>query len=102
MMDPNALYEIPIDNNGDTKEDMSFQFRFKNDLAGGTGVALPVEKPPMMVEIPLVNAGETTVADRSNLNVTESYTVKFERNGRRTADAGVLNAVGDAKHWNVR
>ena len=27
-MDPDALYEILIDNNGDGKEDMTFQFRF--------------------------------------------------------------------------
>ena len=29
-LDPNALYEIHIDNNGDAKEDITFQFRFKN------------------------------------------------------------------------
>ncbi len=29
-MDPNALYEIHIDNNGDAKEDLTFQFRFNN------------------------------------------------------------------------
>ncbi len=32
QMDPNALYEIHIDNNGDAKEDLTFQFRFKNKL----------------------------------------------------------------------
>ena len=31
-MDPNALYEIHIDNNGDAVEDIPFQFRFKNTL----------------------------------------------------------------------
>src|SRR5215475_14096568 len=41
-LDPQALYEIHIDNNGDAKEDMSFQFRFKNDLAGGDGISLNV------------------------------------------------------------
>jgi hypothetical protein len=42
-MDPNALYEIHVDNNGDAKEDLSFQFRFKNTLAGnGAGVNLMV------------------------------------------------------------
>ena len=30
QFDPNALYEIHIDNNGDAKEDITFQFRFKN------------------------------------------------------------------------
>ena len=31
-MDPDALYEIHLDNNGDAKEDLSFQFRFRNEL----------------------------------------------------------------------
>ena len=31
-LDPNALYEIHIDNNGDAKEDLTFQFRFNNTL----------------------------------------------------------------------
>jgi hypothetical protein len=29
-MDPNALYEIHVDNNGDAREDLTFQFRFTN------------------------------------------------------------------------
>ena len=29
-MDPNALYEIHVDNNGDAAEDLTFQFRFTN------------------------------------------------------------------------
>ena len=29
QLDPNALYEIHIDNNGDAIEDITFQFRFK-------------------------------------------------------------------------
>jgi len=31
-MDPNALYEIHVDNDGDAREDLSFQFRFRNDF----------------------------------------------------------------------
>ena len=31
QLDENALYEIHVDNNGDAKEDISFQFRFKNN-----------------------------------------------------------------------
>jgi Domain of unknown function (DUF4331) len=38
-MDPNALYEIHIDNNGDAAEDITFQFRFNNKL---NNVALPI------------------------------------------------------------
>jgi hypothetical protein len=41
-MDPNALYEILIDNNGDGAEDLTFQFRFTTVDSGlavmaGTG-----------------------------------------------------------------
>jgi len=32
-MDPNALYEIHIDNNGDGVEDLTFQFRFNTVTA---------------------------------------------------------------------
>ena len=38
-LDTNALYEIHIDNNGDAKEDLTFQFRFKNTLKG---ITLPI------------------------------------------------------------
>ena len=31
-MDPDALYEIHVDNDGDAREDITFQFRFNNDL----------------------------------------------------------------------
>src|SRR5580692_10407884 len=31
-MDPDALYEIMIDNNGDAKEDITFQFQFQSAL----------------------------------------------------------------------
>ena len=43
-MDPSARYEIPIDNNGDAKEDLIFEFKFNhvrlnpaNRDAAGTG-----------------------------------------------------------------
>ena len=48
-LDPNALYEIHVDNNGDGKEDLTFQFRFKNTCqditlhdVGGKDVAIPL------------------------------------------------------------
>lgn len=36
-MDPEALYEIHIDNDGDTIEDLTFQFDFDLALNGGAG-----------------------------------------------------------------
>ena len=34
-MDTDALYEIHIDNNGDAKEDITYQFRFRTDTRNG-------------------------------------------------------------------
>ena len=42
-MDPDALYQIHIDNNGDAKEDLTYSFQFTNTLAnGGNGITLNV------------------------------------------------------------
>src|SRR5438874_677634 len=38
-LDPNALYEIHIDNSGDGVEDITFQFRFQNS---SPNVTLPI------------------------------------------------------------
>ena len=35
-MDPEARYEIHIDNNGDAREDITFQFRFFSGTGGRT------------------------------------------------------------------
>jgi hypothetical protein len=93
-MDPNALYEIHIDNNGDAREDLSFQFRFTNKLAaGGNGVALNIGGT--MVAIPLVQAGQVANVKDANLNVGESYTVSVVRGDRRSGTVGnVTNANG--------
>ena len=92
-LDPNALYEIHIDNNGDAKEDLTFQFRFKNTLAGGTGVTLPIGGKN--VAIPLVQAGAVSQVADPNLNVAQTYTVNVVRGDRR---AGVGAAVTNASN----
>ena len=51
QMDPNALYEIHIDNNGDAKEDITFQFRFKNNLK-----SIPLQIGTASVPIPLISS----------------------------------------------
>ncbi|MBX3652927.1 MAG: DUF4331 domain-containing protein [Ramlibacter sp.] len=81
-MDPNALYEIHVDNNGDAKEDITFQFRFNNTLAnGGKGVELPIGSKS--VAIPLTQAGTVANVADANLNVAETYTVNVVRGDRR-------------------
>jgi hypothetical protein len=88
-LNPNALYEIHIDNNGDSVEDLTFQFKFTNTFNNVTvngatsGTAVPVA-------IPLVNAGATTAGNNANLNRTESYTVGLVRGPRRGSAATLL------------
>ncbi|MBQ0928848.1 DUF4331 domain-containing protein [Ideonella alba] len=84
-MDPNALYEIHIDNNGDAQEDLSFQFRFSNQLAGGKGIALPVGSKS--VPIPLVQAGPVANVADANLNVAQTFTVTLMQGDRRKGTA---------------
>lgn len=89
-MDPNALYEIHIDNNGDAVEDLTFQFRFSNTLANnGNGVELDG------VAIPLAQAGSISVSDNSAINLIETYTVKVV-SGDRRANAGSAADVTNA------
>ena len=92
-MDPNALYEIHIDNDGDAREDISFQFRFKNTLAGsGTGVSLNIGGKS--VGIPLVQAGTVTKLRDANLQLAETFTVGVMRGDRRKGGVQMLTGAG--------
>ena len=89
-MDPNALYEIHVDNNGDAKEDITFQFRFKNALKG---ITLPIGAEN--VAIPLIQAGQVADRNAATLNVNETYTVDVIRGDRRKGTrSSVTNATG--------
>ncbi|PTQ90457.1 DUF4331 domain-containing protein [Agitococcus lubricus] len=84
-LDPNALYEIHIDNTGDAVEDLTFQFRFKNNLAD-----LQVPVNGVNVSVPLINIGQISAANNSALNVRESYSLDVVKGTRR---GGVRMAV---------
>ncbi len=93
-MDPNALYEMHVDNNGDAKEDITFQFRFNNTLANaGKGVELAIGGK--MVAIPLTQAGGISAVNDANSNVRETFTVNMVRGDRRKgAVAAVPKTAG--------
>jgi Domain of unknown function (DUF4331) len=88
-MDPNALYEIHIDNDGDGVEDLTFQFRFKvadNRLA--------VKAGGKTIPVPLVNIGPLSADSTAAQNVIETYTLTLVRGDRRHGQA---EAVTDAE-----
>ena len=91
-LDPNALYEIHIDNNGDAKEDLTFQFRFKNTLKG---ITLPIGG--VNVAIPLTQAGGVTDLNAAALNVNESFTVDVVRGDRRTGTRASITNNANGK-----
>ena len=94
-LDPNALYEIHVDNNGDANEDITFQFRFNNKL---NNVQVPVGTGTLqkMTSIPLIQAGGVSALNDANLNLTETYSVNIVRGDRRkgTSQAVAKTAGG--------
>ena len=109
-MDPNAVYEIHVDNVGDAKEHITFQFRFTNTSKGKT---LPINGTE--VAIPLTQFGQVTDGTGATLNVTEAYTLDDDqrrpsherqvrdadqrhRGGRRRGDDDVRQAVRQHRH----
>ncbi len=75
FMDPEARYEIHIDNSGDGREDVTFRFQFDNNLQD---LKLPVGDKS--VSVPLLNIGPQP--DPGSLNIIETYTVSKLSGGR--------------------
>ena len=75
FMDPEALYEIHVDNDGDAKPDLSFRFRFTNTLKD---LALTIGPPgnQQVVSVPLLDIAPLSAASAPGLNLLESYTLE--------------------------
>ena len=89
QFNPNALYEIHIDNNGDAKEELTFQFRFNS-----TSKATPLTVGTKQVKIPLIDSGVISGVNPAALNVRETYSVDIVRGDRRGGTRGALTNVG--------
>ena len=81
-MDPDALYEIHVDSDGDAIEDLTFAFDFDNALRDGTGKTITVGGKTL--PIALRSIGPVTTADDPDLGETESYTLTVIQGDRRT------------------
>jgi hypothetical protein len=87
-LDPQALYEIHIDNDGDGDEDLTFQFRFTTTREG-----LAVMAGGKSIPVPLSNIGPVSTTDTSAQNVFETYTLTLMKGDRRH---GVPQQIVDA------
>ena len=95
-LDPNALYEIHVDNDGDGKEDLTFQFRFQSTVAN-SGAGLTVAVGSVQQEIAPMQNGVVSVPNDPHLQVNETYSVTLVRGDRRTGTTAQLtNASGGA------
>jgi len=90
-LSPDALYEIHIDNNGDSVEDITFQFQFTNTLSNnGAGITLPVNGKDIAVA--LKNISPVSSSEPGSVNVAESYTLTMVEGDRRSgAKSSVIN-----------
>lgn len=82
-MDQNAIYEIHIDNDGDSIEDITFQFSFNNAIgADGEGVALTIGD--QQVAVPLKAVGPISENDQSAANFSEEFSLAVITGDRRS------------------
>jgi Domain of unknown function (DUF4331) len=72
LMDPNALYAIHIDNDGDAREDISYFFKFNNRFRNLT---VPVNGVDIPVPLSNIGAFGANSAQDANRNVFETYSV---------------------------
>jgi hypothetical protein len=102
--DPEALYEIEIENSGDAVEDITFQFRFTNALNPTSAKGIVLNVGGKSNSVPTVQ-GNINVADTPTpitaanegalLNVQESYTINVVKGPRRgSAGAAVKCGTG--------
>ena len=76
--DDSVLYEIMVDNDGDAVEDVTFQFRFRTDVANPNTF--------------LYNTGPIGSLDSSNWNIRQFYTVTRIDGPRRRGRGAVLGS----------
>jgi hypothetical protein len=95
-LDPDAVYDINIDNDGDAVEDMKFRFQFKT-MNRDTSLIVGPPGNQRTVAIPLINSVPGGIGpgqlDRNGLNSFETYTVDIIREGSTTAQS-LTNSVG--------
>jgi len=89
-LDPDAIYEIEVDNVGDGHEHLTFQFKISNTLINGTGITLNIggktEAIPLRA-IPQVSGRNANVGE------IETYTLTMVTGDRRTGTRAAVTAV---------
>ncbi|MBM7424029.1 DUF4331 domain-containing protein [Spongiibacter marinus] len=104
-MDPQALYEIHIDNDGDAIEDLTFQFQFANAYGQASAAGLidagkvktgeDDQGNDILVQVPLAAVGGGSGTSTGLLNVVESFSVELVAGPRRSGNATPVSNLAD-------
>ncbi|HVE51524.1 MAG TPA: DUF4331 domain-containing protein [Casimicrobiaceae bacterium] len=90
-LDPNAIYEIHVTNGGSAVENITFQFRIRNDLrdnqlnVGGKSISIPIVQN---------GSSDVDVPNDTALNTVENYSINVIRGPRRTGSSQEITRVG--------
>ncbi len=94
-LNEDGLYEIMVDNNGDAREDVTFQFSFANRLVNGTGKTVTVGGKTLPVAIRYT--GQVSGDGDPDLGFRETYSVRRVLGDRRSGTgAQVTSSSGGA------
>ncbi len=85
--DDDAVYEIHIDNDGDAKENITYQFRFRTEVRNQNTF--------------LYNTGQVTSLDDADLNIRQFYTVTRIDGLRRTGAGTQIGGEFQLAPYNI-
>ncbi len=95
-LDPDARYEIHVDNDGDALEDVTFRFGF-DSLLRDVALAIGPEGSQKTVSVPLVNVGPFADNADGDINVLETFTLDVVTTpGKKQTVAAVLDTATQA------
>ncbi len=95
-LDPDAIYEIHVDNNGDAVEDLTYQFKFENKLKDDVGYVLNAGGKDL--PIALRAAGQINSINPPVQAETEGYSLTLVTGDRRS---GARESIGNAGGGNT-
>ncbi|QTH62890.1 DUF4331 domain-containing protein [Psychrosphaera ytuae] len=102
-MDPDAIYQIHVDSDGDALADLTFSFDFKSMLPNDNeGVALTIgpEGNQRTVAVPLKNIGGVAAGNNAAVNFMESYTLTvIEGDPRTGTKTMVMNSMSNSTEF---
>ena len=93
-LDPDAIYEIHVDNDGDGVEDITFQFDFDSHLLNDNGFALTVNGKQIPIPFTLFAQVNDINDDDNGRNQIDSYKLNIIHGPRRTGTPQAVTISG--------